>query len=610
MHDPEPSERPDPPLDVAASSPPTAHDTSSGTGEAQPTIDVAAAIAQSPTASGRQPLPLRAIGRYELTREISRGGMGVVYEARDAQLDRVVALKVILTGEFASDQARLRFETEMKTAASLRHPNIVTVYDAGDVQGIPWFVMEYVEGTTLDALVGSAETTPVQAAEVAAKIADAVAHAHERGVLHRDLKPANVLVDLAGNPKVSDFGLAKNVEANAGATATGQVIGTPGYMPPEQAQGRGEDVSEATDVYGVGAVLYAMLAGRPPFKEKSAFETLRRSIDEPPVPLGSFDANVPAALEAITMKCLEKDPSRRYASASALADELRRWIAGEEVHATPAPRRRRTGGAWWVAVAVTAVVAAAVAWFPRESEYERLRREEVAHVVQEHLRTPPRVETEPHPTRVEVDALEPANPSAFLPVSRLQIWDFRPWQNVPEEQRDQPLSSVVAITREVLRKQKPVDVYPTQSRTTGVDVFLRSDSHPDRFRVLAEKASSVVGGQSMQSRQLLIDVSDRPVGSEFEVVRRSTYWNGCQRDDQRWIGTMVYSRPFKVSFLVIMPEGKPFRSYQLRVAEIDGEGLKPYEGTQLVLEDPERQYLFWEIVKPLPQHVYRVDWEW
>jgi serine/threonine-protein kinase len=277
--------------------------------------------------------PPPAFGDFDLVQELGRGGMGVVYEARQRSLNRVVALKMVLRGEFASDADRARFRAEAEAAARLVHPNIVQVYEVGEVEGQPYFAMQFVPGRTLARRLGEGPLSPAEAAKLLAAVAHAVHHAHERGILHRDLKPANVLLAGDGTPKITDFGLAKLVDAGS-LTQTGAIIGTPSYMAPEQARAD-KRLGPAADVYALGAILYECLTGRAPFQAATALDTLLLVQEQDPVPPRMLNPGVPRDLETICLKCLEKAPDRRYSSAEALAVDLEAFVGGEPITARP-----------------------------------------------------------------------------------------------------------------------------------------------------------------------------------------------------------------------------------------------------------------------------------
>lgn len=298
---------------------------------------------RGPTIANRKAEIANQIGDYELLEEIGRGGMGVVYRARQRSLDRLVAIKLMAFAPDSSPELVKRFRAEAVSAASLHHPNIVSIHEVGIHEGQHFFVMDYVEGQSLARLVGHQPLLAKRAAAYLKTVAEAVHYAHERGILHRDLKPSNVLIDAEDQPRVVDFGLARRLEGDSELTVTGQVLGSPHYLPPEQASGQRGRVSRRTDVYGLGATLYHLVTARPPFQAESLPQTLERVLHADPVTPRLLNPSVPRDLETICLKCLEKEPSRRYATAQELADELARFGAGEPIHARPLGP---TGKAW------------------------------------------------------------------------------------------------------------------------------------------------------------------------------------------------------------------------------------------------------------------------
>src|SRR5262252_1967290 len=285
----------------------------------------------------RLPKFLGELGDYELLKEVGRGGQGVVFRARQKSLNRLVALKVIGLGQWATPAHLKRFRLEAEAAARLDHPCIVPIYEIGERDGQCYFSMKFVEGGQLDEVVKQAPMSARQAVELVAKVARTVHYAHEHGILHRDIKPGNILVDAKGEPNLTDFGLARLVESESTVTRTIEVLGTPSYMAPEQAAGNNTKPTTATDVYGLGAVLYQLLTGHPPFAGGTTYETIKLLLEtEPPPPL-LWNPKVDRDLSTICLKCLEKDPKRRYSSALALAEDLERWLKHEPIEA------RRTG---------------------------------------------------------------------------------------------------------------------------------------------------------------------------------------------------------------------------------------------------------------------------
>jgi len=303
---------------------------------------------------------IQRIGEREVLEEIARGGMGVVYKVRHEGLGRTEALKMILGGAHASDETIARFYAEAKAAANLDHPGIVKIHDSGIHDGLPYFSMEYVEGRSLGDLIEDGPLPAREAAEYAGKIARAIGYAHAQGVLHRDIKPANVIVNSDGEPRITDFGLAKQIDSGSNLTLTNQVMGTPSYMPPEQAEGRMSDVSSTSDVYSVGGVLYAMLTGRPPFQGENIRATLDQVVTQQAVAPRQLNSAVPKDLETICLKCLRKSPPDRYDSAQALAEDLTRFLNGEPIHARPVGRLEK-GWSWCKSNPLVAVLAVLVA---------------------------------------------------------------------------------------------------------------------------------------------------------------------------------------------------------------------------------------------------------
>ena len=280
---------------------------------------------------------------HEVEAVLGRGGMGVVYKARHLRLNRPVAVKMMLAGGYAGRSGLLRFLREAEALAGLRHPNIVQVHEVGDLDGLPYFTMEYVEGGSLGQSLAGTPQPARQASALVETLAGAVHAAHQGGIVHRDLKPANVLLTANGTPKITDFGLARRMDGEHDLTWTGTPIGTPSYMAPEQADGMSRPIGPAVDIYALGAILYELLTGRPPLRAATAAETMLQVISQEPVPPSRLNPNVPRDLETICLKCLHKDPQRRYATAAALAEDLNRFQGGESILARPAGAPERIG---------------------------------------------------------------------------------------------------------------------------------------------------------------------------------------------------------------------------------------------------------------------------
>ncbi|MEK7675256.1 MAG: serine/threonine-protein kinase [Verrucomicrobiota bacterium] len=317
-------------------------------------------VSQAVTAPGLGTM-LRYFGDYELLDKIAQGGMGVVYKARQVKLNRLVAVKMILSGQLASETDIQRFLTEAEAAANLQHPNIVAIHEVGQHEGRHYFSMDYVEGKNLADYSKDNPLPAARAAQLIKTIAEAIHFAHQRGTLHRDLKPQNVLIDAAGQPRITDFGLAKLTRTDSSLTREGAVMGSPSYMSPEQAAGKNDLVGPPSDVYSIGAMLYHLLTGRAPFLAETPMATLRKVMEEEPVAPSKLNSKTPPDLETICLKCLEKKPERRYATARGLAEELGRFLNNEPILAKPANPLRKAWSwslhnPWIITASASAVI--------------------------------------------------------------------------------------------------------------------------------------------------------------------------------------------------------------------------------------------------------------
>ncbi len=452
------------------------------------TPTVALKLSDSDSAEGfRRALAaeLEATGGYEILGVIARGGMGVVYRARQKSLNRVVALKVLLAGEEATEVQRERFAREAAAAARLQHPGIVPIHETGEIGGRRFFTMGLVEGESLAVRVRrDGPLPPRRALEIVLEVAEALAYAHREGVIHRDIKPANILLDREGEPRITDFGLAKDVKAG-GLTLSGEVMGTPAYMAPEQARGETARIDARTDVYSLGAVLYELLVGAPPFRGASLYETMILATSADPLPPSRANPKVHRDVETICLKCLAKAPSARYEDAKALADDIRRWLEGEPIVARPAGPLERLGrrlaknkALTGVALAAVAAVAATAGYGVHESAgRERRRAEEIAQVLAAgHDGLAARQPQAAYDAFTRVLALDPANAEAAA------------WREAARRQLDEDIArrGREATAHRLLAWGKALrDVLPRRAR----EHLLRAKAlHPTLFEAYALEA--------------------------------------------------------------------------------------------------------------------------
>jgi len=555
--------------------------------------------------------------------------MGVVYKARHLKLNRIVALKMVLGAQHADPRELARFVAEAQAVAEIRHPNVIQVFDSGEADGRPFMAMECLEGGSLSQRLRVAgKLEPHAAAELLTKIAAGVQAAHDRGIVHRDLKPHNVLLDAppgpsgaGGEPKVMDFGLAKR--GGAELTQTGAVMGTPAYMAPEQARGDTKNIGPAADVYALGVVLYECLSGSVPFRGSDAWSVIRQVVSDEPEPVTQRIRNVPRELDLICRKCLAKEPAERYASAAALADDLRRFLNGEAI------RGPRTGvwyagqkfaRRWWrpvgVACALTALVV--TAWLiPSPLDWLRGHkappepldplvaeaRDDVANQVTALRWVRPSLDREvPHPV-TRVPGLPRIDRSAFRVDQDVQIVDLRAWR--PSAQpAAQPGSPAVFLVRREMVKIAPADELRIETRSTDHEVVPRAlCPNPDRARVLAHDSAAA------KVRHLVFDVRDVPVDQEFTLRFQSTLWNAFPRAEDQRLDMVGIDGATKSSILILFPDERPLGEYQLRHAP-PAQDFGPYTGPLIAFPAEDNSWLYWEVPNPQANHTYRVHWTW
>ncbi len=593
-----------------------------------------------------------AVPGYDLLGELGRGGMGVVYKARQIKLNRIVALKMILAGGHANASEIARFVAEAEAVAAIRHAHVIQVFDSGEADGHPYMAMEYLEGGSLSqSLRAGGKVSPRAAAELVQKVARGVQAAHDRGIVHRDLKPHNVLLDAPaqgtpegtwGEPKVMDFGLAKRDGADV--TTTGAVLGTPAYMAPEQARGETKAVGRAADVYALGVILYECLSGSVPFQGRDPWSVIRQVISTEPEPVTRRVVGIPRDLDLVCRKCMEKAPCDRYESAAALADDLQRFLTGEPLRG---PRTgvwysaRRSARRWWRSIAAVSALLGSIliAWLlpspldlfrskaepqpeqaaggkelAKDDAVGTLLRAEVENEVEAlRLEQPLPDRVSPHPLE-RVASLSPTDYSRFKVFDDRRIIDLRGWKPLPP---NDPAAecAVVYFTRREMMKLAATNELRIESRTTGRDLVNRAERpNGELARAEATDVPGFVGGQAMKVRHLVFNVANVPINQRFTLRYSSTYWNSLQTPDEQWFGVIGYEGSVKASMLVLFPENRPFREYRLKSAPTNdtskGTDPQPYAGPRIAIAAPDRTWLYWEVPAPRRNTVYRVDWTW
>ncbi len=511
---------------------------------ARPALDSAASASATPAADTATLAPgetapgipnpasrIRYFGDYELLQEIAHGGMGIVWRARQSNLNRDVALKMIRAGALATSAEVARFLREAEAAANLQHPNIVAIHEVGEHEGRHYFSMDLVDGRDLGAIVAEGSLAPQRAARYVKTIAETIQFAHQRGTLHRDLKPQNILIDADDRPRITDFGLAK-IKSDSQLTQSGIIMGSPSYMPPEQAGGRLGEIGPASDVYSLGAMLYELLTGRPPFRGETTMATLRDVMETEPAALRKLKADIPLDLETICLKCLEKSPAARYPTAQALADELGRFLKGEPIQARPAGAirkaviwgRHRPGTL--AGVAALAIVALAFGGFYLWEENAFLQAK-LAN---------PGLERSPGPLHDVVGVLSVINIYVFLTGAFVAFLVRRRAMGLP-------LNSDIRTVKFDVRPQQPLS-----DRTRNVALVAALALLASGAGLLVATIRACVGGRAYLGsafRYLLLDLDrpgvDAPGRSRlpFGALRCDSFTDSCAFADDRGTGRSV-----------------------------------------------------------------------
>jgi hypothetical protein len=522
----------------------------------------------SPTVepSGSSP----SIPGYTVLEELGRGGMGIVFKAIPERLNRLVALKMILAGEFAGPEAGARFLVEAEAVARLQHPQVVQIFRIGEHKGRPFLEMEFVEGGSLADHLDGTPRLPAEAAKLVESLALAVHHAHDRGIIHRDLKPANILLTSDGVPKVTDFGLAKSLGVDEGLTRTDSIIGSPSYMAPEQAGGAGHRVGPATDVYSLGAILYELLTGRPPFRAATVLETLEQVKSAEPAPPSRLQPGLPGDIDTITLKCLQKDPARRYSGADALAGDLLRFRAGEPIMARPVGVMGR-----WVKWARRRPLTAGLA---------------MASVVSTVLLILVLAATNVVVRRQQRETLEALN-------------------------RERWLRGELARSNERLAEQQRQTEKALQFKTVALELSnedLQRERHDSYFQRIALAETERAAGQSGRANDVLdgcpVDLRGwewrflkqaSPAGPLAFVGHGGEVWDATISPDGRTLASASFDHTVKLWDVATGQHKLTLRGHQARVYSVAFDR----QGTRLVSASADRTAIVWDVPSGEPVHV-------
>lgn len=561
------------------------------------------------------------ISGYNIVGELGRGGMGVVYHALQRGLGRPVAIKTILDKERAGPLTLMRFLSEAEVAATLKHPAIVQIYDLGGQDNLPFLIMEYLPGGNLtDRVRQQTAFDPRTIVTWLIAISRGIAEAHARGIVHRDLKPANILFTEDGQPKVTDFGIAKRLSSEL--TATLAQMGTPSYMAPEQAAGRAKFVGPPADVWSLGVILYECLTGERPFAGDTIIDVIRQISDFDPPPPNTRNPKIDQDLNYITMKCLRKAPEDRYPSAAELAEDLERWLRGEPLGSRRQEWRyrlrrlvKRRGkpatvlllGLGFLAGAVWATPA--TWWAHPQPDETRLnyRKTENALRVKALLSKPPKPNWQDCVEPQLVPTLPPPDLTPFQVLYSDRVVDMRGLKTPAEASSE--LGFVQVQIRQSVFKDTHADTYPLTFRTRSDDLFLNVvEPRAERSTIFSLAPSSTTDLPTERTKRVELNVKHIPDDGTFDCVVSATFKNAVFRQHNYWAEMDNYC--MHSSILILFPETHPFKSYQISTAKGVNGRTTPYKGNMLHFADDQHQWLYCEIANPDPNMSYFVNWEW
>jgi eukaryotic-like serine/threonine-protein kinase len=544
--------------------------------EVKAAFSIADAAESGPTdttkTAGDSETAVPKIPGYTVLEELGRGGMGVVFKATAEQLNRFVALKMILSGDLASPEATARFLKEAEAIARLQHPQVVQIFRIGDHNGRPYLEMEYIDGGSLADRLDGQPWKPDSAARLIESLATAVHHAHLRGIVHRDLKPANILLTADGTPKITDFGLAKSLGADVALTRTDSIIGSPSYMAPEQTGGAIRQIGAATDVYSLGAILYELLTGRPPFRAATVLDTLEQVRSAEPAPPSRIQPGLPSDIETIALKCLEKDPDRRYASAAVLAAELQRFRAGEPIQARP-----------------VGIVGRGVRWARRRPLTASLAIASVASTV------------------LLIFVLAASN----IIISRQQR------QTLDALDRERLVRTQLALANDRLAEQQRQTEKALQNKTAALEVTsedLQRERQASYFQRIALANAEKWARRDSRAEQVLDECPADLRAWEWRYLKQSSpveplafsghtgeVWDAAISPDGRRLASASFDNTVKLWNTTTGNLQQTLRGHEARVYSVAFDK----EGTRLVSASADRTAIIWDLATGKPLHVLR-----